>query len=272
MTTQTFDNSETTARLMLQHYVQSVTVDIGDSIEAILLVGSLATDSYVPGPSDIDQITILRDTASFESENKVLKYIEVAKSKFSGNINLAPVVYRSSNFQRPWQSEWDYRRETKHLVCVLEELLRIHDHGQILYGEQFDISQLPKPTIEEMMTYHNRWRMWGNEFAKRHPDFPFLRGDVSPRIAVQIILSRAIFHYYYATRRTCFNKHQIASRLRLEVPNYQFQEGVELATWIRTSGFNDISDEILESLNRWCKRFRQWNEIQLVGSVPTRMN
>lgn len=257
MTSQTFDKSETTARLILRRYVQSVTADIGDFIEAIILVGSLATGSYVPGPSDIDQITILRDSASEESESKVFEYIEIAKSEFGGNINLAPVVYRSSNLQRPWQSEWDYRRETKHLVCVPEELLRIHDHGQILYGAQFEISQLLKPTMEEMRAYHKRWRIWGSEFAKRHPEFQGLQSPVSPRIAVQIILSRAIFHYYYATGRTCFNKHQIASRLRAEVPGYQFQEGVELATRVRTSGFEDISDETLESLNRWSKHFRQ---------------
>lgn len=199
MTTQTFDNSETTARLMLQHYVQFVTSDIGDSIEAILLVGSLATGSYVPGPSDIDQITILRDCVSEESESRVIECIEATKSKF----------------------------------------------GQLL-----------KPTMEEMRAYHKRWRMWGSEFAKRHPEFQGLQSPVSPRIAVQIILSRAIFHYYYATGRTCFNKHQIASRLRAEVPNYQFQEGVELATRVRTSSFENISDETLESLNRWSKR---WN-------------
>lgn len=57
------DKSEKTARLILQKYIEFVTSDMEDSIEAIILVGSLVTKSYVPGSSDIDQITILKDSA-----------------------------------------------------------------------------------------------------------------------------------------------------------------------------------------------------------------
>jgi len=105
--------------------------------------------------------------------------------------------------------------------------------------------------------------------ANIHPGFRLPEEDSIPlRIVVQIILSSAIWHYYYATGRTCFNKHQIALCLRSKVPNYRFQEGVELATWIRKSGFEDIFGETLESLNRWCKRFRQWRKAEPVHSVP----
>ena len=61
------DSSEQTARAILHHYVESVTADLSGSIEAIVLCGSLATGSYVPGPSDIDQVTILRGSAPEEA-------------------------------------------------------------------------------------------------------------------------------------------------------------------------------------------------------------
>jgi hypothetical protein len=263
------DQSEATARLILQHYVESVTADVGGSIEAILLVGSLATGSYVPGPGDIDQITILHSSTSPEIEQKVLQHIDDSMAVFGRAIHFSTVVYRRSDLERPWRNEWDYRRETKHLVCVPEELLRIHDHGQILDGPPFEISQLPKPTREEIITYHERWRRWNQAVVGLQPEIWCPEEGSTPlRIVVQTILSSAIWHYYYATGRTCFNKHQIALCLRNEVPHYRLLEGVELATRIRTSGFEGISGEMLESLHRWYHCLRRWNEAQPVGFVP----
>jgi len=269
MSAQYPDKSEKTARLILRHYVESITTELEESIEAILLVGSLATGTYVAGPGDIDQITILPRSASDEVEKKVLQHIDDSMAAFGRVINLSCVVYRRPDLERPWRTCWDYRRETKHLVCVPEELLRIHDHGQILYGPHFQISQVPKPTMKEMVAYHERWRVWNREAAHIHTHLRSPEEDSIPlRTAVQIILSNAIWHYYYATGRTCFNKHQIALRLRSEVPNYRFQEGVELATRIRMSGFEDMSSGTLESLNSWGMRFRQWRNVQPVNSVP----
>lgn len=44
---------------MLSEYVRDVSTAIGGLLEAIVLTGSLATGSYVPGPGDIDQVTIV---------------------------------------------------------------------------------------------------------------------------------------------------------------------------------------------------------------------
>jgi hypothetical protein len=256
---------------MLQEYVGSVTEDIGDYIQAILLVGSLATGSYVPGPGDIDQITILKDEAGDETVARAHKHIEATMAAYNRAVNLASMVYRRFDLERPWPTCWDYKFETRHLVTVPQELMMIHDHGQVLHGEpNSEISQLPKPTRGEMVAYDERRRRWHRELASVYPEMQRSREEAlqRPRIAVNVVLSNAIWHYYYATGRICFNKHEIASRLRREVPSYRFQEGVELATHIRTSGYRDISDAALGALREWCDRFRHWSDAQPPGSVP----
>jgi phosphorylcholine metabolism protein LicD len=64
-----YDNSEKTARLMLDDYVKTVTDELEDSIEAIILLGSLVYGGYIPGPGDIDQITILKNDAVDSHQN-----------------------------------------------------------------------------------------------------------------------------------------------------------------------------------------------------------
>lgn len=263
------NKSEKTARAILQRYVESVSADLGDSIEAIILVGSLATGSYVPGPGDIDQITILRQSASDEMAEKVHQHIQNAMETFDRTVNMSTVVYRRTDLERPWNIVWDFRPETKHFATVPEELLRIHDHGQVIYGDPFDISVLPVPTMAEMIAYAERWREFDREAQKRNPQWKLrLEGNLSPRLAVQVMLSNAIWHYYYATGRTCFNKHEIANRLRDEIPEYRFLEGVEIATRVRMSGFEYISDELAGSLSNNARELLEWKKAHAAGVVP----
>lgn len=263
------NKSEQTARAILQRYVESVSADLGDSVEAIILVGSLATASYVPGPGDIDQITILRPSASDEVVDKVHQYIQHAMEAFGRAVNLSTVVYRRGDLDRPWRMEWDFRPETKHFATVPDELLRIHDHGQVIYPEGFDLSQLPKPTMEEMIAYAERWRELDREAQTQHPELKVrLEGNLSPRMAAQILLSNAIWHYCFGTGRTCFSKHEIADRLHDEVPAYRFLEGIELATKVRMSGFEDVSAETADELSLWARDLLDWKQRHPPAAVP----
>lgn len=256
--------SEAVARSMLNQYVEHVLADLGESVSAILLTGSLATDSYIPGPGDIDQITILKDSATEWTENRVLEHISKTMSAFGRAINMATVVYRRHDLERPWMTEWDLQPETKHLVTVPEELLRIHDHAVVMYSHRFSLSALPLPTMDEMLDYARRWRSWNEACLQHHP----LPDPMPVRLMVQTVLSSAIWHYYFATGRTCFNKHEIAGRLRAEVPGYQFQSGLDAATKVRLSAFANTSDDIIETLTDCHRDMMAWSKAHPAGSVP----
>jgi hypothetical protein len=262
------DNSETTARLLLQHYVDSVAREHGDLALAIVLTGSLVTGSYVPGPGDIDQITILTDDAPADAEGKIRAAVQAVMDGSGRVVNLADVTYRRHHLERPWSTEWNLRPETKHLATVPEELLRMHDHGQVIWGH-LDIAQLPLPTWEETISYRTRWREWNRQSQEGNEEVAATMRDPSVRIAVQALLSNAIWHYYYATGLTCFSKHRIAGALQSEVPGYAFQSAVNLATALRRRGFDASAGE-QESLVRSARELRQWNREHPVGAVPGR--
>lgn len=258
------DKSEATARLMFDRYVALVSSTVGEHIEAVLLLGSLATGSYVPGPGDIDQVTIFRDSAPKEAEESVLLSRDDTMAAFGRAINISTVAYRRSQLVGPWTIDWDLDPATKHLVTVPEELLRIHDHGRIVYGT-LDIQRLPIPSRDEMIAYHTRWRGWNEAYQRKYGPLP---ETLSARLAVQSVLSKAIWHYYFATGRTCFNKHTIARRLKAEVPGYSFLDGLLLATSVRLSGFANVSDETLERLNTCHKDMHTWARTHPVDAVP----
>lgn len=107
------DKSEATARAILNRYIQAVRVDFSGSVEAVLLIGSLATGGYVPGPGDIDQITILRQDAAGSAANRLNACIDAAAAAYGGAVHMAPIVHRRSDLERPWPVTWDLRAETR---------------------------------------------------------------------------------------------------------------------------------------------------------------
>ena len=263
------DKSEATARAILNRYIEAVRTDFSGSVETVVLIGSLATGGYVPGPGDIDQVTILRQDAADSAADRLQACIDAATAAYGGAVHMAPIVHRRSDLERPWRVTWDLRPETRHLVTVPEELLRIHDHGQILYGDPACVDALPAPTHEEILACHRRLRRWSREVNRLHPRQDLAnRGEIPPRLAVQVILSRAIWHHFYAAGSACFAKSTIAARLADEVPDYRFQEGVDLASRVRVSGSSEVSPQVAESLAMWCKRFLEWTANHEPDEVP----
>lgn len=263
------DKSEVTARAILDRYIEGVRADFASSVEAVVLIGSLATGGYVPGPGDIDQITILRQDAAGSAAIRLQACIDAATAAYGGAVHMAPIVHRRSGLERPWALTWDLRAETRHIVTVPEELLRIHDHGQILYGDPSCVAALPAPTREEILACHRRLRRWSREVNRLHPRQDLAnRGEIPPRLAVQVILSRAIWHHFYATGSACFVKNAIAGRLAAEVPGYLFQEGVDLASRVRVSGSFEVSPEVARTLTTWGKRYLQWGTDHEPDDVP----
>ncbi len=263
------DKSEVTARAILDRYIEGVRADFACSVEAVVLIGSLATGGYVAGPGDIDQITILRQDAAHGTEDRVHTCIDGATAAYGRAVHLAPIVYRRADLDRPWPVTWDLREETQHLVTVPEALLRMHDHGQVVYGNPSYVELLQAPAREEVLACHRRLRRWNHDAKRVYPRLDLAnRAEIPPRLAVQVILSRAIWHHFYATGSACFVKNAIAGRLAGEVPGYLFQEGVNLAAHVRLSGSFDVSPQVEGQLTKWCRRFLEWGANHQPDDVP----
>ena len=175
------DKSAVTARAILQRSLEGVRADFACSVDAVVLIGSLATGGYVPGPGDIDQVTILRRDAAPGTEARLQACIDGASAAYGGAVHLAPIVYRRADLERPWPVTWDLGAETRHLVTVPEELLRIHDHGQVVYGESSLVDALPAPTRDELLACQRRLRRWDRDVKRVHPRLdPAKRVEIPP--------------------------------------------------------------------------------------------
>ena len=265
------DNSEASARAILGQYLELAAAEMAGEIQAIVLIGSLATGSYIAGPGDIDQVTILRDSAPAEAAGGVHCLIDEVMRRCDHAVHMADMIYRRSDFDRPWPQSWDLDPATRHMVTIPEELLRMHDHGQVVFG-RLDIVDLPCPSREEMTAYRQRWRQWNAQWEAANSGLNaglnlLNRPRIPLRISVQCTLSNAMDHYYFATGKTCFSKHQIGARLRQEVPGYLFADQVELATKVRMGGFIASAEEEA-ALSEGCKKMLQWMREHAVAAVP----
>ncbi|MCU0606601.1 MAG: hypothetical protein MUF78_04100 [Candidatus Edwardsbacteria bacterium] len=270
-TSKTLDNSERRARTILADYAKAVSDLAGDRLEAILLTGSLATGSYVPGPGDIDQITVVRDDASDVLIADIQRLREAVLTDHERAVNLSDVVYRRSQLSRPWQTEYDLRRETRHHATVPEEVLRIIDHGRVVVGNAALLRSLVAPTVGEMIEYHRRWRRWNDDLKRRNAAFAANSREPSVRLAVQSILSTAPWQYYFYTNgRTCFNKNSIARHIREAVPGYLFLDILDLATSIRVSGNSNSDISEANTILSAYQEFFRWVGAHDVNQVPVR--
>ena len=122
---------------------------------------------------------------------------------------------------------------------------------------------------DEILACHRRLQRWDRDVKRLHPRLDLAkRVEIPPRLAVQVILSRAIWHHFPATGSACFAKNAIAGRLAGEVPGYPFQQGVELASRVRLSGSFEVSPLVAGRLTKWCRQFLDWESNHQPDDVP----
>jgi len=143
------DRSEKRAREILNHYVNNISKEFKQYIEAIILVGSLSNGSYIEGPGrDVDVITVLKDTTQNDIFKLILAKIDEINSFFNYDVPISKTVYKLNELKRPFKTEIDLLLENKHLIEVTTELFRIHESGILFYGRNI-INELQVPKRED---------------------------------------------------------------------------------------------------------------------------
>jgi predicted nucleotidyltransferase len=210
---------------MVRLLADRIEKSLSKEVKAVLLVGSLTTGSYVPGPgSDIDQITIVRHGPPESTIDRVVEYLAEIEQETGYGIPFARTVYHLRDLQRPFATDFELTPENKKYLEVPVELLRIHESGKRIWGPLNLIAELPVPTREEVVAFDRLSRRASktSTVTKRMRDLP-------PRISAQVMLTNAFRHYYYATGKSCSNKLRIYDLMRSEFPDYRYLVGLELA-------------------------------------------
>ena len=268
MNSLTKDYSEKRAREILNIYVTEITKEYGAYIEAILVVGSLTNGSYVEGPGrDVDQITILKDEVGEAIRERMFNIITEIEKAFNNDIPIARTVYFESDFGRPLKTNMELKVKNKHLIEIVTELKRMHESGIVLYGKNI-ISELPIPTLEESIRFDELAREWDRQALKKNPQIEKTLKNLPIRIAVQIIITKAFKHYYYATGKTCSNKHEVANKIAKEVPEYMFLDTLKLAAEFKINPNKEFSEDKVERLIKGCQDMLEWQGGKKVYEVP----
>lgn len=262
------DKSEKRAREILHNFVNEVSMKFEGEIEALILVGSLSNGSYVEGPGrDIDVITVLKDTTNEETRNSILKQIVVTEGKFNNDIPISRTVYRISEMKRPFKRDVNLSLENKHLLEITTELQRIHESGILIYGKDI-IKELPVPTREEVIFFDKLGREWSEIELSKNPGIREMLNEPPINILVQIIITNAFRHYFYSTNKSCSNKHEIAFRMRQDVPNYRFQRALDIATKYKINPNEELPLEEYDELKKEYEELIKWRGPLPVDEVP----
>jgi len=262
------DRSEKRAVEILNHYVNTVSKEFNEYIEAIMLVGSLSNGSYIEGPGrDVDVITVIKDTTQNDISKLILAKIDEINSFFNYDVPISKTVYKLNELKRPFKTEIDFLLENKHLIEVTTELFRIHESGILLYGSNI-INELPVPIREEVIYFNRLSRHFTMEELSKNPQISTILDNPPMNILVQIIITNAFKHYYYSTNKSCSNKHEIANKMKHEVRNYRFQNALDLATKYKINPYNELSKLELDELKREYFELKAWIDTEPVDSVP----
>ncbi|TYB30557.1 MAG: hypothetical protein FXF47_08625 [Candidatus Mcinerneyibacterium aminivorans] len=263
------NKSKKRAYEILNHYKNIIIDEMEELVKSIILVGSLSNGSYIPGPGrDIDQITILEDKANNNQIIRANEIIEKTEEKFNNDIPIARTVYKLGQMQRPFNRNIDYCKENKHLLELPIELFRIHDSGKIIYGNKNIKRILPVPKRDEVIKFEKRNRKDYRKLLKNEPEIRENLKNPPVRIAVQIILTTAMKHFYFATGNSCSNKHKIAERMKDKVVNYKFQKLLDLATEFKLNPDTEFENKKIIKLRKGCKKLMNWMYERKVDSVP----
>ena len=262
------DKSEKRAREILQFYINSISTDFSQYIESIILVGSLSNGSYGEGPGrDIDVITVLKDTTTKDIRESILMKIDNIENKFNYDIPIARTLYRLSELKRPFRTDISLSLENKHLLEITTELQRVHESGILVYGRNL-IEELPVPIREEIIFFNELGRNWSKQELSKNPQIQKVLNDPPINILVQVIITNAFRHYYYSTNKSCSNKHEIASRMRQDVPNYRFQRALDIATKYKINPNKALHKIEYDEMKEGYQELRRVIENQPVNVVP----
>jgi len=261
------NKSKERANEILGVYISRLEAQFKESIVSAILVGSLSNDSYVGGDGrDIDVIVILKAGVKETVRENIVSLISEIDEQFEKAIPIAKTVYYLNELQRPFNADIELVLENKNLIEVTTELMRIHDSGVTLLGDDI-IMQLPIPTREEVYRFHKLAVEWSDKMSAQNKSL-FDIDQLPLRIWVQIVITRAFRHYYYQTGKSCSNKHTVATKMRESVKGYKFQDILDLATEIKMNPQREISEDHRDKLRNGCKELLAWCDENPIDAVP----
>lgn len=142
-------------------------------------------------------------------------------------------------------------------------------NGSYVEGPGRDIvEELPVPTREELIFFDKLGREWSKIELSKNPGIREILNEPPINILVQIIFIDAFRYYFYSTNKSCSNKHEIAFRMRQDVPNYRFQRALSIATKYKMNPNEELPLGEYDELKKEYEELIKWRGPLPVDEVP----
>ena len=133
-----------------------------DKLLAVFAIGSLGSDYYRPGQSDIDTIIITRlkreELKIYRKD--IRKLADAYQEKYNVPKGFGAILLAEEQLYPPYISEEE----------LILEIYRIKLQSKLIYGN-YDITKIPNPTKKDIIEDAKAFEKWRLEEHKNNPDF-----------------------------------------------------------------------------------------------------
>jgi len=229
---------------MVHQFVCECEETYAQHLVSIILTGSLARGSYQPGLSDVDVITVLRDS----SPDDVRVGLSHLYNRLSGeyNIQFDPITFEHQDILPPWDDD----------LCIQPEIFRMKASGKVLCGENI-IDNLPTPTKRQMWEFERSFKKWFKESDQSNWQ------DWTLKNCLKAILGQATLYFYYKTGIFEFSKDHIADLFADHLPHFPHQSSIMLASYLWRHYPESVDETLRLRMAEQARRFVNYVNLSL---------
>ena len=145
-----------------KEFAEEVQNMLKDNLLAVLAIGSLGSDYYRPGQSDIDTIIItsLKREELKIYRKEIRKLADSYQEKFDVPKGFGAILLIEEQLYPPYIAEEE----------LILEIYRIKLQSKLIYGN-YDITKIPNPTKKDIIEDAKSFEKWRQEEHKNNPDF-----------------------------------------------------------------------------------------------------
>lgn len=207
----------------------------GDNIIAVYVTGSLGSDYYRPGQSDIDTIIIVKVPRSEITE--LSRQIESIADRYMKDYDVpkgfGAIVISEEQLYPPYIVNEE----------IVPELLRLKMQSKIIFGG-YDLSSIPLPDKQAIIDAENAFEDW------RETEFTVAE-NMTRTMTINSILLLLKRYLLIACDVIEFNKFKVIDKYLQYNPPFVNEEVFNLINGGLHNGIDVISDEQLLMMSKW---------------------
>lgn len=216
----------------------------GDKLLAVFVIGSLGSDYYRPGQSDIDTVII---TACDRKDASIMdKEIESIADRYWKEFNVpkgfGAIVFAEEQLYPPYVPKEE----------LILEILRLKMQSKLIDGF-YDIDNIPMPDKQAIIENENAFEDWMENSKKENE--PIDDKTEFSDLDKQVFINSTLWHIKRFLMIKCdvieFNKYKVIDLYLKNNPPIVNQEIFDLITDALNNGYDVLTDEKMPRLNKW---------------------